>query len=309
MDSQDNKISILIVGAFGKLGALVTKYCLAQPKLLVNILVRDPQKNKELAEAVEKTGGKVWQGDVSKPETLDEPTKGVHTVLSTTGLATSQADTEGQYALIDACVRNGVKRFSPSDYGENNEKFTREEMKELGVIDFKNLVHDYLKDKPIKTIHFAQGVFLDSFFEYFGKDFGYWGNVDHVYDLTSYEDTAKFVAAAIADENRTGDYNFSANRLTINQIAEIYNKERGAKVVPKHKGTLEQLRELYNQAKNANPPNFMAFLFAISLFIYDDRSTFDLDQISNREFPDVKTTSLEEYLKQNPNAKIDEPSQ
>jgi len=309
MNSQNNKISILIVGAFGHLGALVTKYCLAQPKLLVNILVRDPQKNKELAEAVTKAGGRVWQGDVTKPETLDEPTKGVHTVLSTTGLATSQADLEGQYALVDACVRNGIKRFSPSDYAENAEKFSREELKELGVIEFKNLVHDHLKGKPIQVIHFGQGVFLDSFFEYFGKDFGYWGNVDHVYDLTSYEDTAKFVAAAIVDENRTGLYNFSANRLTINQIAEIYNKERGAKVVPKHNGTLEQLRNIYNQAKNANPPNPMAFLFAISLFIYDDRSTFDLDKIHNGEFPDVKTTSIEEYLKQNPNAKINEPTQ
>jgi len=305
MDSQNNRLSILIVGATGRLGSLITKHCLAQPKLLVNILVRDPQKNKELAEAVEKAGGKVWKGDISKLETLDEPMKGVHTVISATSQMDRETALDGQYALIDACVRNGVKRFSPSDYAENMEKFSREEQKELGVVEFKSLVHDHLKKTSLKSIHFWPGLFVDSFFEVNAKDFGYWGNPDHIYDLTSYEDTAKYVAAAVVDENRTGHYNFSVNRLTIKQVADIYNQVRGANAVPRNRGTLQDLRNSYNESNKTEPTAFKTVLFAIYLLIFDDRSTFD--KVHNSEFPDVKTTSIKEYLEQNPNVKLPEP--
>jgi len=306
MDSQNDRISVLIVGATGRLGSLITKHCLAQPKLLVNILIRNLDKNRELVEAVEKAGGKVWKGDISKPETLDDPMKGVHTVVSATSQLDKETALDAQFSLIDAAVRNGVKRFSPSDYAENMTKFSHEELKELGVVEYKYNVLEYLKTKPIKSIHFWPGLFVDSFFDVNAKDFGYWGNVDHVYDLTSYEDTARYVAAALAEENRTGHYNFSVNRLTINQVTEIYNQVRGTKVVPRCCGTLGDLRNAYNEAKAKDPNAFPTILLSIYLLIFDDRSTFD--KVHNSEFPDVKTTSLKEFLEQNPNAKLAEPS-
>ena len=57
MESQD-KINILIVGATGNLGSYITKHSLTHPNLITNILVRNPQKNKELAAQVEQAGGK-----------------------------------------------------------------------------------------------------------------------------------------------------------------------------------------------------------------------------------------------------------
>ncbi len=302
MISQNDKISILIVGATGRLGSLITKHCLAQPKLLVNILVRDPQKNKELAASVEKAGGKVWKGDVAQPETLDAPLKGVHTVVSATSPFDPKTALDGQIALIDAAIRNGVKRFSPSDYAENCEKFTREEMRDFGITEFKVAVWEYLKDKPLKTIHFNPGVFMDSLFEFGAKDFAYWGNPDHLYDLTSYEDTAKYVAVALTDENRTGTYNFSAVKLTAKQVADIYNQVRGANIVPRCQGTMEELKNAFEAAKKADPYSFMVIMLGISLVIYDDRATFD--KVHNSEFPSVKTTSIKEFLEQNPNAKL-----
>ncbi len=307
MDSQNNRTSILVVGATGHLGSLITKHCLAQPKLLVNILVRDPQKNKELTEAVEKAGGKVWKGDVNHPETLDEPMKGVHTVVSTTSQMDAKAAYDGQVTVIDAAVRNGVKRFVPSYFAENMDNFTAEEMKQLGAIESPSLVLEYLKTQPLQIIYFWPGLFLDSFFDTINvNDFGYWGNPDHIYDLTTYEDTAKYVAVALSDENRTGRYHFSVNRVTIAQVAEIYNRVRGTKVVPKCWGTLEDLRNAYFEAKAKDPNAIPTILLSIYLVIFDDRSTFD--NVHNREFPDVKTTSIEEYLEQNPQIQLPEPT-
>jgi len=304
MNSQNNRISILIVGAFGRLGTFLTKQCLAQAKLLVSILVRDPQRNKELAEAVEKAGGKVWKGDICQPETLDEPTKGVHTVLCLTSSFDLKTALDGQKALIDAAVRNGVKRFSPADYGENVEKFSREELRNIGLQDCKASILEYLKTQPIKTIVFAPGVIVDAFFHWTTKELAYWGNPGLLYDLTSYEDTSKYVAAALVDENRSGHYNFSVDKLTVHQIAEIYNQVRGAHIVPVCKGTFEELKKAYEEAKKTAPTAFPTIILGLCLTLYDERSAFD--KVSNSEFPDVKTTSVKEFLEKHPNVKIGE---
>ena len=305
MNYQNNRISILIVGATGRLGTFLTKHCIAQPKLLVNILVRDPQKNKELAESVEKAGGKVWKGDICQPETLDEPTKGVHTVLCLTSSFDLKTCLDGQKALIDAAVKNGVKRFSPSDYGENVEKFSREELRNIGLQDCKASIMEYLKTQPIKTIVFAPGVIVDAFFHWTVKELAYWGNSDLVYNMTTYEDTAKYVAAALIDENRTGHYNFSTDKLTVKEIADVYNQVRGANIAPVCKGTFEELRKAYDEAKKTAPTAFPTIILGLCLTIYDERSGFD--KIHNSEFPDVKTTSVKEFLERNPNIKIGEP--
>ncbi len=46
MDSE--KISLLIIGATGQLGTLITTHCLLKSNLLVNILIRNPDKNTTL---------------------------------------------------------------------------------------------------------------------------------------------------------------------------------------------------------------------------------------------------------------------
>lgn len=41
---QGNRISILIIGATGSLGSLITKHCLTKKNVEVNVLVRNPSK-------------------------------------------------------------------------------------------------------------------------------------------------------------------------------------------------------------------------------------------------------------------------
>jgi len=76
--------------------------------------------------------------------------------------------------------------------------------------------------------------------------------------------------------------------------------------VPRSRGTLEDLRNSYNEAKKTAPTAFPTILLSIYLLLFDDRSTFD--KVHNSEFPDVKTTSIKEFLEQNPNAKLAEPT-
>ncbi len=82
MALSNTKLNILIVGASGWLGPYIVKHGLQRPELKINIMVRDPSKNQELTDLVEKAGGKVFKGDVTLPETLIEATKDIHTVIS-----------------------------------------------------------------------------------------------------------------------------------------------------------------------------------------------------------------------------------
>ena len=83
MDSSSDKINVLIIGSNGRLGSFIVKHFLTKPNLITNILIRDRQKNQELVSQVENAGGKVFEGDIMKPETIKNITKGMHTVIMT----------------------------------------------------------------------------------------------------------------------------------------------------------------------------------------------------------------------------------
>jgi thioester reductase-like protein len=51
-------LNILIVGATGNLGSLITRECLDRPELIVHTLVFDKNQDKCLCDEVAKGGGK-----------------------------------------------------------------------------------------------------------------------------------------------------------------------------------------------------------------------------------------------------------
>jgi hypothetical protein len=69
METQ-SKLPILVAGATGALGVPLVNYAIKSGKLQVNILTRDKDKCKTIADLVEKNGGKVFVGNIMKPETL-----------------------------------------------------------------------------------------------------------------------------------------------------------------------------------------------------------------------------------------------
>ena len=303
MESQ--KLNVLIVGAHTRLGALIVKHTLAQPNLITNILIRDPKQSPELVDAVQKAGGRALFGNFFQLETLKDITKGMHTVVSAIYPVEMKIIVDGQIALIDDCIRNGVKRFVPSAFAGNIEGFPREELAELLSFEYYLKVMDHLQGKPIKTLQFWQGVFTESLFETFEakiKDFGYWGNPEHKYDLTTYEDTAKVVAAAVADENRAGDVVIVGQSLVIKEIAEIYNRVRRVNVTPKQFGSLDDLKAKWVEARKANNESPETLLLGNLAYLFDDGGEFRAN--NNAEFPGVQWTTVEEVLTQNAELKL-----
>ena len=296
MDSTNQKLSVLIVSATGQLGALITKHALANPKLQVNILVRDPTKNKQLVEQVEKVGGKVFKGDLTDAQSLKGITKGIHTVISAVNSYDDKIAVDGQVNLLNEALASRVQRFVPSDYGVNYTKFTREELFRTAVVSPKFKFQDHLDKTSIKQLHFYQGNLTETFFWVQSMGFGYWGDSSIKHDITTYEDIAKVVAEAVSNPDLTGDIIYSGEKLSIHEIANIYNKVRGTNIQPKNKGSVEELKKLYDEARQKGDAN--ADFLGLFLLQADKRSTFD--RTNNAEFPQIKPTSVEEFLKQRP---------
>ena len=305
MESSKNKLNILIVGATGHLGSLITKHCLKKPNLLVNILVRDPEKNKELVTQVEDTGGKVLQGDLTKPSTLTDCTKGMHTVISAISaygeetVGNNEVMVKGQTALVEDCIKNQVKRFVPSNFGLNYDQFPLEEISSFSTF-FEDKVKffEYLKTLPIQILHIKVGLFMESYFETQKKrGFGYWGDIDQAFNLTCYEDAAKFTAEAVSRENQDGLLVFIGENITIRQIAETYNQVRKTEKEPKKLSSYEDLKKQYEEKKKEGKTK-EADNLGIPVVLYDKRSKFESN--NNGQFPQIKPTSLKEFLEQNP---------
>ena len=300
MVSVGNKIPILIAGATGQLGAAITKHALEDSRLQVNILVRDPKKNPELTTQVEAAGGKVHKGDLEQPETLKDVTRGIHTVISVITGTDDKVTVDGQIALIQDSIKNGVKRFVPSDFGVDYTNISNEELLASFITDYKAKLDDYLKTNPIPLLRFYTGSIAETMFYILSNGNTYWGD-DIRHNITSYDNTARVVVAAVARPELTGRVTYSGSNHTVKEVQDIYNRVRGTTVELKQAGSLEDLKKLTAAKKSEGDHQTAGFLALLSV-IYDQRSKFP--KTDNDKFPEVKATSLEEFLKENPNVKL-----
>ena len=118
--------------------------------------------------------------------------------------------------------------------------------------------------------------------------------------MTSYDDIARAVAAGVSRPDLSGSITFIGESLSFKEIAEVYNKVRGTNVQPKQNGSIDVLKGLYEEKRKSG--EFLAEIFGLLLIISDKRSTFEKN--NNSDLPEVTSTSLAEFLKQNPDLKL-----
>lgn len=292
---SSNKINILIVGASGKLGTLLTKEALKKPNLQVSILVRNPEKIADLAEEVKKSGGNVIKGDISDPASLKDVTKGIHTIISSITAYDEKVYVEGHIALIKDAEVNGVTRFVPNWFCTNVKAIPREEISRYGIYERKSKIEDYLNTTNLKNLSIFCGVFMETFFLYQKVAPGYWGEPDHLLNFTSYGDTAAYTIAAVANPDQSGDLHISGEDLTAIQAVEVYNKVRGASAEMKKSGSMAELKSLYEEKVKAN--DFQKALFlALYSMVYDGRTYYAKND--DDKYPEVRFTKFEDFVKQ-----------
>jgi uncharacterized protein YbjT (DUF2867 family) len=201
---------ILIVGATGLLGGLITTKLLAQGKQ-VRILIRHDSPSTMMAqqgmatasETLLKAGAEPVYGDLRDRTSLDAACQGVETVITTANSVMrdyniQEVDLKGTQSLIDAAKAAGVRHFIyTSAYGSDINSPNP-------FIAIKAACEQYLKDSGMNYTITLPGTFMEI---WIGMVVGgplraqqpvtLVGKGDHAHAFVAIEDVANFTVAAV----------------------------------------------------------------------------------------------------------------
>ena len=198
--------SVLIAGGTGMLGRSIASHLLDQPDVDVRLLVRDsspgdPGKEGAIQHLVSR-GASIVAGDVSDPASLDQATQGVDVVISALQ-GRSEIIVDGQVALAEAAVRNGVRRFFPSDFAID--LFAAPDG--APQFDLRKQADAIIDALPLQVVHVLNGAFMDMMLDpetagivnLQNNTARLWGTGDEPFNLTTVDDTAHFTALLATD--------------------------------------------------------------------------------------------------------------
>lgn len=170
----------------------------------------------------------------------------------------------------------------------------------------------------IKPIWVFTGVLAEVFFSVSGhgdlspQNHGIWdpiaksidlfGTGREKFDWTTEADAAAFSIAIVESPNahEGGFYSVRSGCHSLREIKDTYERVRGTAVKVIEKGTVEDLEKTALQARLHG--SLLSFWEYIGYFyqLYTINGSMALRNLDNDRFPDIKTTSLEVFLRQNP---------
>jgi len=301
--AQVQEIKVAVAGGTGKLGQLIVTRLLAKPNVSLVLFARPGSAAKFSQSLISNPRVQVVELDLEKasePE-LTQHLKGVHTILSTL-LAGGSLLIDLQSRLLRAGKAAGISRFSPSDYSVSFLKIQPGEHPLLEArLAFKQILEN---DPSVKPIHFSTGVFSDSVY---GKFIGYldeanqqikfYGTGDEKVQLTSYEDTAAYVAEVVADPSASGWFEFVGEESTMKKLAADYSLFTGKEFKPVSLGTQADLEALIKKLKEENPNNPWAYIpLQYQWAILSDKG--HLNNVVNAKYPQVKPKTVLQFLRE-----------
>jgi len=264
--SNSSKL-IVVAGAAGKLGRLVVESLLTHSGVRVRALVRDPKKPE--AAALAARGAELVAVDVATATDAAraEAVRGAFAVVSTLQ-GGPDVIIDGQLALLRAAKAAGARRFIPSDYSYN--VFTLP----AGInpnSDWRRTLAERARAEvtpSFEVVHVLQGIFTDAYvlgflgaFDRERRVVRYWGDGTTPIDWTTWEDTARYTAAAAVDERPVPAQLFvSGDRMDILTFAKSWEAARGETLTVERLGSLADLEAEIQRRLAAEPHNMFAWL-------------------------------------------------
>lgn len=302
MTHRNNSKLVVVAGAAGKLGRLVIEALLKHPGVRVRALVRDPQKPEIASMLHERVDLVAFDAVTASESARDEAVEGAHAVVSTLQ-GGPDVIVEAQLALLRAAKRAGARRFIPSDYSYNI--FTLPE----GV----NVNSDWRRALAVaaqqevadsfEVVHVLQGIFADAyvlgFLGILDAEKGvirYWGDGKTPIDWTTWEDTARFTAAAAIDDRRVPERLFvSGDRLDILAFADAWEKGHGRKPTLERLGSLAELEQETGRRLASEPGNMYAWLpLMYARGVFGGQAL--LGPSENARFPEIEAETVAEAI-------------
>lgn len=291
--------TVLVAGATGTLGNRIATHLLDQDDVDVRLLLRETvPTNPAKAEAIgalTARGATVAVGDVTDPASLNAATTGVDVVVSALQ-GGPDIIVAGQIALARAAAENGVRRFVPSDFaidlfaaphGAPQFAMRRRADREIETL-------------PFQVVHVLNGAFMDLMLDpatpglvnLNDNTVMLWGTGDEPFDLTTVDDTARFTAKLATDPaDVSGVRYLSGSRASFNDIIAETEQITGTTLTRNVLGTAEDLRRLTAAADD--PWAVVPQWYFLSMLTVAPFPTTE-----NTRYPDVRPTTLHEYLTQ-----------
>ncbi|MBL8682486.1 MAG: NmrA family NAD(P)-binding protein [Myxococcales bacterium] len=258
---------IVVVGAGGRLGRLIVQSLLAQPSVRVRALVRDPKKPEAAGLAADRVELRAFDAASASDAERAEAVKGAFAVVSTLQ-GGPDIIIDAQLSLARAAKAAKVRRFISSAF--SYDLFALPEGVNINT-DWRRTFAQRAKSEVadgIEVVHVMQGIFTDKFVLGFlglldaSKGvLRYWGDGKTPIDWTSWEDTARFTAAAALDDRVVPERLYVAgDRLDVHGFAKAYESVRGTKLALESLGSLDDLRAEVTRKLSAEPSNMYAWL-------------------------------------------------
>ncbi|KAH6972069.1 hypothetical protein BKA56DRAFT_493971 [Ilyonectria sp. MPI-CAGE-AT-0026] len=128
-----------------------------------------------------------------------------------------------------------------------------------------------------------------------------WGTGDETWNLTTEKDAAEFSAEVIQrdDAPEGGFWELHSGAYSPRDLARIYKEVRGVEVGLNPRGTLGDLKDLAYTLRSQKPYNDYYSFVGLFYQLFQLDGTYSLKKLDNHRL-NVKTTSMEEFLRQNP---------
>jgi nucleoside-diphosphate-sugar epimerase len=293
-----NNNLVVVAGGAGKLGRLLVGALLEHPSVRVRVLVRDPQRPEVASIAGDRVELMAFDAVSANDAARADACRGAFAVVSTLQ-GGPDVIVDAQLALLRAAKAAGARRFIPSDYSYNI--FTLPDGINVNSDWRRTLAEQASKEvsASFEVVHVMQGIFADrhvlGFLGLLDAGQGivrYWGDGKVPIDWTTWEDTARFTAAAALDDRQVPDHLFvSGDRVDVLSFAEIWEAAHGKKLTIERLGSLAELEKETERRLAAEPGNMYAWLPLMYA-----RGTFGgqalLGATHNARYPQIKAENL-----------------
>lgn len=258
---------IVVAGAAGKLGRLLVGALLERPGVRVRALVRDTSRPEVAAMAGPRVELVAFDASAADDAARGAAVRGAFAVVSTLQ-GGPDVIIDAQFALMRAAKAAGARRFIPSDY--SYDVFALPAGINLNS-DWRRTLGERAAQETTDTfevVHVLQGIFCDAYvLGFLGVLDGergvvrYWGDGTAPIDWTTWEDTARFTAAAALDDRPVPARLFvSGDRMDIRAFAKAWEVARGRAVTLERLGSLEDLERETQRRLATEPANMYAWL-------------------------------------------------
>jgi NmrA-like family len=293
---------IVVVGGAGKLGRLLVNALLTHPEARVRVLVRDPEKPEVRSMASDRVELARFDAARATDAERADAVRGAFAVVSTLQ-GGPDVIVDAQLALVRAAKAAGARRFIPSDYSFDVFKLP------AGIninSDWRRTLGELAKNEVSSTfevVHVLQGIFTDryvlGFLGMLDGDNGvlrYWGDGKTPIDWTTWEDTARFTAAAALDERAVPEKLYvSGDRLDTFAFAKAWEAGHDKKLTLERLGSLEDLAQETQRRLTAEPANMYAWLpLMYARGVYGGQALLGASE--NGRYPEIRPETVAQAI-------------